>query len=287
VEKTLLESYNAARCVTQKHAKSFYFSSFALNKVKRRRAYAIYAYCRHCDDWIDMAPPGCRKQATKELREFTAKLFQGDIHTEQLAWAEAFRDTCLKCQVPIELCYELIHGVCLDAEGKVQIPNWYALREYCYYVASVVGLLMLYVLEPADFSQARAHAVDMGIGMQLTNILRDVREDAFLGRCYLPHDELVHFGLDGRDFRDEKVYRSREWKSYAVFFAERARQHYCSAAKGISLLPQDGSRYCVLCMQQIYQAILDKIQSADWDVSQRRYVSFLEKLLIAWRARKL
>ena len=281
-----MESYRAARQVTQKHAKSFYFSSFPLPKMKRLRAYALYAYCRYCDDWIDGAAPGSRKTAAEELKIFTRQLLECTGEHTVPPWAAAFRDTFLRCRIPERLCMDLIHGVCLDAAGTVNIPNWPALREYCYYVASVVGLMMNCVFEPSNVPQSEAAAISMGIAMQLTNVLRDVRQDAMMGRVYLPTDELEQYGLAGADFRAADVYKTSQWRRYAALFAERAREHYRAAEPGIELLPDDGSRYCVLCMSRIYAAILDKIRAARWDVSERRYVSFFEKIVIASSLRK-
>jgi phytoene synthase len=143
---------------------------------------------------------------------------------------------------------------------------------------------MNHVFGPSDRELARAPAIALGIAMQLTNILRDVREDALMGRIYLPSDELADYGLSGVDFSSAEVFRTENWRQYAAFFSKRAQNHYQTAEPGIWLLPDDGSRYCVLCMSRIYGAILDKIQEANWDVSQRRHVPFWEKVFLAFMA---
>ncbi len=280
----LLESYRDALRVTRHYAKSFYFSSFPLPKLKRLRAYAIYAFCRYCDDWIDRAPPGSRLDATQELRALTGRLYAGKITTDDPAWAAAFSDTVRTCSVPLKLCEDLIHGVCLDAGGHVRLKNFSELTKYCYYVASVVGLLMNCVFEPVDPSAAHDPAISLGQAMQMTNILRDVREDALIGRCYLPADELEQAGLAGSDFTQPGTFRKQQWRIYAQFFATRALQQYAQAEPGILLLPDDGSRYCVRCMSRIYAGILDQIRQADWDVSMRRYVPLWKKVLLVIQA---
>lgn len=281
---TIDSAYKSARQVTQTHAKSFYFSSFPLPALKRKRAFAIYAYCRFCDDWIDNAIPGSRRRAREELSNFTTRLFAGDIDGSLPRWAAAFYDTVTSCHVPRKLCDDLIHGVCLDSGDKVLIDDFSRLKQYCYYVASVVGLLMNHVFEPKDMSKAEGPAIALGVAMQLTNILRDVHEDAKQGRVYLPLDELRDVGFMGDEFMDKMVFKTQKWKSYASFFANRAKTYYQEAEPGIELLPDDGSRYCVRCMMRIYGKILDVIKTADWDVSTRRYVPTWQKCWLALRS---
>lgn len=282
MEPILERSYMAADDITSHHAKSFYFSSFALPKQKRMRAYALYAFCRHLDDRVDKArTPQEVDTAIVELEAFVDRVCgNGPVAGErrQLPWLDAFLDTTQVCQVPVSYYRDLLHGVRLD-RGEVEVRNWPELKEYCYYVASVVGLMMTRIFELEDRGQ-EPRAVELGLAMQLTNILRDVGEDLRMGRVYLPKDELARYGLD-RDF----LGRGRvtpEWREFMRFQIDRARGAYLSSEAGIAALPSDGSRRTVWLMRTIYAGILDAIERADYDVfSARRHVSLARKCLLA------
>lgn len=299
----LAASFRAARDITRHHAKSFYFSSFPLPPDRRRAAYAVYAFCRHADDAVDRAADGARLDgAVAGLRDLVSRLF-GDGDIGGLSWADAFRHTVREYGIPRSLCDDLIHGVALDTRAPVRIRDWAELREYCYYVASVVGLMMARVFGIRDAS-AEPRAIDLGIAMQLTNILRDVAEDAARDRVYLPAEELAAFGIGQESVRQRcasgavcpgppaqarmpaprdlsPLFQSDPWREYAGFFAARARDHYLAAEAGIPFLAPGAPQFAVWCMREIYAAILDEIEAADFDVSVRRHVTTAKKLALA------
>lgn len=282
MEPILERSYMAADDITSHHAKSFYFSSFALPKQKRRRAYALYAFCRHLDDRVDKArTPGDVDAAIAELESFVDRVCgNGPVAGErrQLPWLDAFLDTTQVCQIPLSYYRDLLHGVRLD-RGEVEVQNWPELKEYCYYVASVVGLMMTRIFELGDRSQ-EPRAVELGLAMQLTNILRDVGEDLRMGRVYLPKDEMARYGLDRAFLGRGRV--TPEWREFMRFQIERARGFYASSEAGIAALPSDGSHRTVWLMRTIYAGILDAIERADYDVfSARRHVPLARKCLLA------
>ncbi len=310
---SLAASFRAARDITRHHAKSFYFSSFPLPADRRRAAYAVYAFCRHADDAVDRAAEGARlDEAVAGLRDLTARLF-GAGEAPDLPWAEAFRHTVREYGIPRSLCDDLVHGVALDTRAPVRLRDWAELREYCYYVASVVGLMMARVFGIRD-AAAEPRAVDLGIAMQLTNILRDVVEDAARDRIYLPAEELAAFGIGQESVRQTSpsleaggssaavhsgpstqarmpaprnfptLFHTDRWREYAMFFAARARDHYLAAEAGIPSLAPGAPQLAVWCMREIYAAILDEIEAAEWDVSVRRHVGTARKMSLAVRA---
>jgi phytoene synthase len=173
----------------------------------------------------------------------------------------------------------------MDAQPRVRIQTWEELLNYCYYVASVVGLVMSHILgadNPLRREAAKEQAIALGTAMQLTNILRDVREDLEKDRIYLPMRELAAHGVDvGRAAQGDG---GNAWRDYALFFTARAREFYEEAERGIGTLDRDGSRYCVWCMRWIYAAILDEIEKAEWDISRRHRVGGWRKLSLAIRA---
>lgn len=299
----LAASFRAARDITRHHAKSFYFSSFPLPADRRRAAYAVYAFCRHADDAVDRAAEGARlDEAVAGLRDLTARLF-GAGEAPDLPWAEAFRHTVREYGIPRELCDDLVRGVALDTRAPVRLRDWAELREYCYYVASVVGLMMARVFGIRD-AAAEPRAVDLGIAMQLTNILRDVVEDAARDRIYLPAEELAAFGIGQEALSvaasvsepthhsltlaatgdGHPLFRTDRWREYAMFFAARARDHFLAAEAGIPSLAPGAPQLAVWCMREIYAAILDEIEAVEWDVSVRRHVGTARKVSLAVRA---
>lgn len=274
-------SFCAARQITREHAKSFYFASFALPKAKKNAAYAVYAFCRYVDDSIDRALSfEDQLEAGKKLRQALDQFYSPNV-PDQFTWAGAFYATIRTYQIPKGHFENLIKGVEMDAQPSIQIKTWEDLEDYCYYVASVVGLIMSHIFEMKD-SSAQEQAIALGIAMQLTNILRDVSEDYQNKRVYLPAEELAAYQVDL-----DKGFTNENWKKYAVFFAQRAQKYYKASEKGIASLADDGSRFTVWIMRSVYAAILDVIARHDYDVSIRRHVALFKKLRLVLKAYRL
>jgi phytoene synthase len=273
------ESFAYCRAMTRAHAKSFYFSSIALPRAKKEAAFAVYAFCRFADDLLDedLAPGKAVSRA--KLRELLGSLFGG--RETGMPFAAAFSLTVERYRIPIGLFEELIEGVCMDS-GPVRIRNFKELHLYCYRVASVVGLMMSRIFGLED-ERGNERAIEMGVAMQLTNILRDVREDLELDRIYLPADELERFGISGDFLRAGRV--NGPWRQFMKFQIERARSYYRSGEAGIPLLAPDGSQLTVAIMSSVYSGILDEIERADYDVFKGRvHVRFARKLRLGIRA---
>ncbi len=282
----VLESFKVCRALTQKHAKSFYFSSIALPQRKKRAAYAVYAFCRYADDLIDKAVEEKRdlSGAETQLGKLLDELYAG---TAQMDWAPAFWLTVRQFDIPREYFIDLIKGVLLDRE-RVRIKNWEELEQYCYHVASVVGLMMSKIFELSD-PEAQKQAIQMGVAMQLTNILRDIKEDYANDRIYLPAMELEQFALTEEQIAQGQL--NDDFVRMMKFQIERARGFYRSAEPGIAKLANDGSQLTVWIMSTVYAGILDEIEKARYNIFRGRvHTSKPRKLLLLvhawWRWRK-
>lgn len=271
----LATSLEACRQSTRHHAKSFYFASFPLPKYKRLGAFVVYAYCRYIDDVIDEADSEELAPTQQFLeKELEAMLAGADLHD----FAPALRAAVATFGIPLPFWHDLIHGCCLDRQPQ-KLQTYEELELYCYYVASVVGLIMCCVFGVKD-PKALPHAIEMGIALQLTNILRDVDEDWKRGRCYLPLDFLKEFNLSHSDLDAAK--HTPAWEDLIVREIERAWDFYGKGAAGLAAIPADGSRQCAQIMARVYAGILDGLSARKGDVfSGRVYVPFWKKCLLA------
>jgi len=283
-------AFAAARAICRRHARSFYFSSFFLSKPKRDAAYTAYAFCRLLDDATDEAPNAMEVELQiSRFCEVLAAIYAGEkpvlagaSEEAQLALA-AFSITVKQHQIPQEYFAEIAAGCRMDLT-IMRYETWDDLRKYCYRVAGVVGLIMCRVFELHE-SSAEAQAVLMGEAMQLTNILRDVKEDFARGRIYLPLEDLRRFGYTEQHLADGVVNDS--FRELMRFEIDRARQLYRAGAEGLRHLPDDGSRFTATAMGVIYAGILRAIERANYDVfASRARLSLPQKLLrlpAAWR----
>ena len=272
--------------MTKHHAKTFYFASHVLPAQKRSDAYAVYAFCRYVDDQIDLAPDEtARREAFSRLQRLLQAAYEpaaeSTRETELLPWWPAYLETIQRRAIPQNYFQDLLAGVEMD-RGQVRIKTWEELETYCYHVASVVGLIMVHVLtEPSP--ELLKPARDLGTAMQLTNILRDIREDWERDRLYLPLIELEKFGLKPDDIAVHRM--SGSFRDMMRFQIGRARAYYSYAEPGIAALPNDGSRFCARLMSTVYGAILDEIERADYEVYRGRVrVSFARKLWLSLRS---
>ncbi|MEW5739411.1 MAG: phytoene/squalene synthase family protein [Myxococcota bacterium] len=291
--------YAQAKAVTRRHAKSFFFSSVALWGQRRRSAFALYSFCRRLDDLVDgdntgdgvvsrpTALPSQLRERLELARASVRALYGRESRGvfRELPWSEAelaaFRDTVERYRVPEEPFQELISGMEMDVV-KSRYATFDELKLYCYRVAGVVGLMMTPVLGYRD-ERCLPYAADLGTAMQLTNILRDVREDWARGRVYLPADELASFGLDEAVLSRGEV--SEAWRAFMRFQLTRARSLYARAALGVPELTGFGSQAVVRLMGAVYGGILDVIEERDFDVfSSRASVPFRRKLALAFSA---
>ena len=281
-------TFDECRDYTRNFAKSFYFSSFLLPKEKRAAAYAVYTFCRYADNIVD----GGIMASTENIREKFNELnsFLDDVYTFLGEAKEtgnlssilpahinrsAFSETVIKYKIPRKYFNDLIEGVCMDTEHK-RYKTFAELENYCYKVASVVGLIMTEIFGYTH-KAALPYAVYLGKAMQLTNILRDIKEDYQMGRIYIPEEELKCF-----EYSEEDIASGSMNENFAMmmrFNIDRARAYYELSTHGFPYLTNDGSRTTVVLMYKIYSRILSEIEAYGYDIySGRRFVSTAEKL---------
>jgi 15-cis-phytoene synthase len=287
IPRSLDDAYAAARSICREHARSFYFASHFLPRPKRDHAYAVYAFCRLLDDAADESEsPVAVDRFVQLLDDAFGSMsiplmpeqprHERDAHatTEALA-LRAFEHTICACEIPKNYFLELAVGCRMDFT-TTRYETWTELEAYCYRVAGVVGLIMCHVFGLRD-RRAQARAVAMGNAMQLTNILRDVREDLDRGRVYLPREDLARFGVTDAELQTRRT--TPAMAALIAFELERARALYVEGAKGLSSLPNDGSRLTASVMSVVYAGILGAIESHCFDVfAGRARLSTLEKL---------
>jgi phytoene synthase len=261
--EALSELYSQAARATAAGSRSFYFATRFFPPELARPAHAVYWFCRHTDDLVDEAPDletGAR-QLDAWAKQVEAAL-QGAVPSHPIL--TLFLEAVRRFHIPVEYPLELIEGMRMDLH-LTRYRNFAELRVFCYRVASVVGLMMSHVI--GFRPPALGHAIDLGIAMQLTNILRDIGEDLRRGRIYLPLDEMERFGYSEQQLRGHV--RNGAFFELMRFQVERARRYYDQAMPGIAMLNPEG-RFAVKVAAQVYAEILARIEASHYDVFDKR-----------------
>jgi phytoene synthase len=254
---------------------------FLPNK-KQRGIFAVYALCRSLDNIADIESAVSSTALSKldkihllEQWKFDLIQLYNNNYKGNNPILLAFRDTISAFNIKLDLPLLLIEGITSDLT-KNRYQNFNELYEYSYRVASVVGLMTTEIFGYSD-EKALDYAVDLGIAMQLTNILRDVGEDLQKNRIYLPLNELADYGIDIEELFNHQC--TDRFKEFMKFQINRARNYYQNAEKGIIYLSKE-ARLPVYLAHFNYQRILGKIEEIDYQVFTRRaYVSKREKLM--------
>ena len=274
---TIEESYAFCERVARTQAKNFYYSFLLLSRPQRQAMCAIYAFMRYCDDPSDAE--GVADRAGDIAR------WQADLDSalagaapEHPVWP-AFSDAVARYRIPHEYFRAMIRGVSSDLEPR-QIQTFQELYDYCYHVASVVGLTIIHIFG-FDDPRALELAERCGVAFQLTNILRDVREDAEHGRVYLPAEDLARFGVDPKELAGGAL--SPALRSLLEFEAGRARSYY-QEAQPLTNLVDSRSRASLKALIGIYARLLERISNSGYEVLRERVrVPAWEKLWILAR----
>jgi phytoene synthase len=268
-------SYEWCERVARAQAKNFYYSFLLLSRPQRQAMCAIYAFMRYCDDLSDDEGIPDRAAEIARWRGDLEAALQGSAGEHQL-WP-AFIDAVARYKIPHQYFFDMIEGVASDLEPR-RIATFEELYGYCYHVASVVGLTIIHIFG-FESPQALDLAERCGIAFQLTNILRDVREDAGKNRVYLPAEDFEHFGVSAETLEP----RDRFLK-LMEFEANRAREYYQQSAPLIDLVDA-GSRSSLRALIGIYRRLLDRIVTSNYDVLERRIrVPTWEKLWVLARS---
>jgi phytoene synthase len=266
----LADLYARAAAATAAGSKSFYFATRFFPPELARSAHAVYWFCRTTDDLVDECPT--IEQGRRDLEEWNLALRQalrtGDSWNPTL---KLFLDATQRHSIPAEYAFELIEGMRMDLNGQ-RYETFSDLRVFCYRVASTVGLMMSHVIgftEPARMSEGLRYAEELGVAMQLTNILRDIGEDLQRGRLYLPASELEKFGVSEAQLRQGIL--DERYRRLMAFQITRAREHYAKAAPGIPMLDARG-RFAVKIAAEVYARILHRIEANGMDSLSKRAV---------------
>ena len=274
-EVTLDKAYAACRAIARREAKNFYYAFVALPLPRRNAICAIYAFMRRADDLADdeSLPREERRVRLDSWLAEWRKVCGGSVTADPVFLA--VRDATERFGIPLGLLDELVAGVTLDLKQEMpDAPDTYAtfadLYRYCYLVASVVGLVCIRIFGYRD-PGAEKLAEETGIAFQLTNILRDVAEDAERNRVYLPLEDLAAHGvsLDSLLHRAPGAPPTADERALLQDIAQRAEDFYRSG-QALMLLIDRESRPALWVLVEIYHALLKRIERADYDVFSRR-----------------
>jgi phytoene synthase len=256
---------------------SFYYSFLFLPAERRRAITALYAFCREVDDVVDEGmDPQVAAAKLAWWRTEVANLFAGRAQHPVMRALEPYRD---KFGLSAERLNEIIDGMEMDLR-QTRYLDWAGLEAYCYRVASVVGLLAAGIFGYRD-ERTLEYARNLGIAFQLTNIIRDVGEDARKNRVYLPVEDLQRFGVPAADILHAN--ESAAFRTLMEFEAERARGYYESALSALPAADRRAQRPGLI-MAAIYRTLLEEIQREGFHVlTQRTSLTPLRKFWIAWR----
>ncbi len=289
----LNHAYAVCRGVARRSAKNFYYGFLVLPAEKRNALCAVYAFMRHADDLAD--DPGMevqlKRQKLDEWLEAAKQVFSGRPTDDPVLMALGHAQRRFK--IPQDLFEKLVYGTGMDLDIPPASPNSPAvlcntfedLKQYCYYVASVVGLVCIHIFGYQD-KKAEFLAEDCGLAFQLTNIIRDIKEDAGMGRIYIPDEDLMRSSLTAENFSATAMadpVKAQQLRPALEYEAERARRYYESGKWLMELIDED-SRAALWVLVEIYSRLLKKIVDRNYDVfTERASLSTWEKLTVLAR----
>lgn len=291
-ESQLAVAYSICRGITRSAAKNFYYAFLVLPRPKRQALCAVYAFMRRCDDIADdpVLPTQERHQRLASWLDAAHRALAGHATDEPILLA--LTDAQRRYNIPVVLLDQLAFGTEMDVEGEdlllcepaeptvVRYRSFEDLRVYCHRVASVVGLVCIRIFGYHD-PAAEPLAERCGLAFQLTNIIRDVKEDAAVGRVYLPEEDLVKFGILPSELG--AVVDPTRFRPLLAMEADRARQYYRASDDLIPLVDED-SQPALWVLITIYRRLLEKIAHAQYDVfSGKITLTVREKLTVLAR----
>ena len=285
------KAYKAVAASTKAASSNFYYAFITLPIEKRNAVYAGYSFCRIADDIVDDGDYGSRTgEALDSLQAHLTAAYNGDFSTkgDSLVLKEAtpelwiaLGDTLHNYPIDQQHLLDVVEGCRMDLDGTTY-QTWDQLVEYCKRVASATGLALIEVFGYQD-EQAVEYATDLGIALQLTNILRDITEDLEIDRVYLPTEELAEFGVSVDDLRNKRA--TPEYIRFMKFQVDRARKYLEAGVRLFPLLDKQ-SRQCPETMTQVYEILLDRIEKNNYDtLNYRASLSKFQKfklLAVIW-----
>ncbi len=273
--------FRPAEETLKKGSKTYYFASHFVNREFRDAFYAVYAWGRHLDDFVDHneGNPKLQLALTREWKKKFLEAYKKDYSDDPTV--NAFVFTMKKYKIPLHYPLELIRGSRMDIHKK-EYNTFSELYRYCYRVASVIAIMLVYIVGISDLCKAKRHAAKLGIAIQLTDILRDVKEDASMGRVYFPKDELARFGLSKNDILSFR--KTPRLTDFIKFQVARAHIYYAEADPINCLaMTHKEARLVTWLGFALQKEMLKVIEENGYDVYQRASLSTPRKLLIAMR----
>jgi phytoene synthase len=290
-ESQLAVAYSVCRSITRSAAKNFYYAFLVLPRAKRQALCAVYAFMRRCDDIADdeSSSQYDRRQKLAAWLDAFHRAQSGQPSDEPVLMA--LTDAQRRYNIRVGLLDQLAYGTAMDVEGgpnetptgatsvplalRVHYRTFDDLYQYCYRVASVVGLVCIHVFGYRD-PAAEPLAERLGLAFQLTNIIRDVKEDASVGRVYLPEEDLDKFGISLSAL--SSVSDPALFRPLLAMEADRAREYYQAGEELVPLVEED-SQPALWVLMTIYQRLLEKIALREYDVfSNKVSLTVREKL---------
>lgn len=278
---TVDEAYDHCTQITREAARNFYFGFILLPRERRRGIHALYAFSRLCDDSVDGADGAAEKAAAVAARRRDVDAAYGGVVPADDAVLIALADAIRRFGIPREPMDALVDGVEMDLDTN-RYPDWPALKLYCDRVAGAVGVLSLHVFGFRDPAAVR-HAEDLGVAMQVVNIMRDVQEDSLRDRIYLPADEMAAHGVRESDIMTDRM--TPGVRDLMQAQADRAGEYFASGHMLLPLLDLR-ARMCVQMLAALYEDILARLAARDFDYTQGR-VSLPGRRKLALMARSV
>ena len=274
----LEDAYDYCEQITRNEARNFYYAFITLPMRKKRAIYTAYAFCRRCDDAVDNSESTTEK---KRLLDEIENNLKSGINLDKLILENnpIILATCAiikEFNIPQQYFFDVIQGVRMDIEFT-SFNSFDEVKEYCYKVASVIGLICIKIF---GYSNPKAidYAIDFGLAMQLTNILRDILDDLNENRCYLAFEEMDKFNYSINQLR-ESLYND-DFIQMMKFEVDRAKRYFESGSRLLPLVDTD-SRICLVILSKIYSKILKKIERSNYNIFQTDYrLNTFEKLSI-------
>ena len=265
------DAYQRCQAFTRQRATNFYIAFAALPRRKRLAIYAAYAYAGTVDDAVDDAGTYAERAAALQQAHglLRAAYGEGNAASEPIWLARGLADAVRRYDIPREHFEELVAGMEQDL-SVTRYATWAELEQYCYRAASVIGLICICIFgyDHSQTQRAIRSAIAMGQALQITNIMRDVREDAARGRIYIAQEDLARHGVSEEDILGN-AYHS-EFRSLMSDYAKRAYRLYHEGEQLIPLLDGPRSRACCNGLQGVYRMILDAIVEHEYDVLSQR-----------------
>lgn len=262
--------------ITKESNSSFYYAFSLLAKPKRDAMNTVYAFCRKTDDIVDEGDDP-EEVKYERLRKWRIELEKALYHKSDSHFFNKLTSIIKQFNIPIDPFFELIAGMEMDLQNK-RYRNFEDLVQYCYRVASTVGLMCIEIFGYKNKS-AKDYAVNLGLAMQLTNILRDVKKDSEKGRIYLPQNDLVKFQYSEQDLFEKKY--DPNFISLMRFESDRAKDFFAKANQSLDFEDKP-SLFPARAMQHIYQRLLTKLEAEKFDVFNKKIkVGTFEKAAIS------